>query len=124
MSEVTVHIGGRGYSLSCDPGQEDRLKELARYVDSRLKEIAHAGAASNEAHLFVLTALVLADELFDSKAMLGEFEEENEQLSARLRDIATGQAPRPLVQEELFVVQALDHLAGKIEHIAERIQKA
>ena len=123
MSEVTVNIGGRGYSLSCDPGQEDRLKQLARYVDSRLKEIAHAGAASNEAHLFVLTALVLADELFDSKAMLGEFEDENEQLSARLRDIASGQAPRPLVQEELFVVQALDHLAGKIEHIAERIQK-
>ncbi|MCB1681574.1 MAG: cell division protein ZapA [Alphaproteobacteria bacterium] len=124
MSEVTVHIGGRGYSLSCDPGQDARLRELAQYVDSRLKEIAHAGAATNESHLFVLTALVLADELFDTKEMLGEFEEENYQLSSRLRDIANGQAPKPLVQEEMFVAEALDHLAGKIEHIAERIQKA
>lgn len=123
MSEVMVTIGGKGYSLSCDPGQEGRLRELAKYVDSRLKDIAQAGAANNEAHLFVLTALVLADEIYDLKAMLGEFEDENAALSERLRDIASGQAPRPLVQEELFVAQALDHLAGKIDSIAARIQQ-
>lgn len=124
MSEVTVNIGGKGYSLSCDPGQELRLRELGAYVDSRLKEIAKAGAAQNDVHLYVLTALVMADELYDLKAMLGEFEEENNQLSQRLQDIASGEAPRPLVQEELFVAQALDHLAGKIDSIAARIEKA
>ncbi|MCB1592726.1 MAG: cell division protein ZapA [Alphaproteobacteria bacterium] len=124
MSEVTVVIGGKGYSLSCDQGQEERLRDLSAYVDSRLTDIGKAGAANNEAHLLVLTALVLADEIFDLKAMLGEFEEENTDLSRRLRDIVNGDEAGPLMQEELFVAQALDHLSGKIDTIAERIEKA
>ena len=50
MSEVTLKINNRGYSLSCDPGQEQRIGELGHYVDSRLQDISAAGAATNESH--------------------------------------------------------------------------
>ena len=65
MAEVTLSINGRDYGISCDDGQEQRVQDLGMYVDSRLRDIAKAGAASNESHLLVLTSIMLADEIFD-----------------------------------------------------------
>ena len=62
MAEVNLAIHGRAYDIACDDGQEQRVLEVGRYVDTRAREIAQAGAANNETHLLVLTALVLADE--------------------------------------------------------------
>lgn len=123
MSEVTISINGRGYALSCDDGQEERLKELGRYVNSRLNDIAHAGAADNESHLFVLTALVLADEIFDLKTHLSEMDAHIRSLEVSQDSSERGEYYE-FVQEEMFVAQAIENLAGKIDHIAERIQKA
>ncbi len=124
MPEVTVSINNRGYSLDCDEGQEKRLVELAKYVDARLSDIAQAGAATNESHLLVLTALVLADEVFDLKQELGAAEHDNYQLVQQLQNAEANGGEEYSEQEELFVVQAIEHLAGKIGHIADRIQKA
>lgn len=98
MPEVTLQINGRGYGIFCDEGEEERILALAEYIDSRLKDIAAAGAASAESHLLVLTALVLADEVFDLR--------ENQ-----------GGAP----EDEERTAQFIEHIAGKIEHLAERI---
>ena len=65
MAEVSITINGRTFGISCEDGQEQRVHDLGRYVDARLKEIAKAGAASNESHLLVLTTLMLSDEIFD-----------------------------------------------------------
>ncbi len=101
MPEVTLQINGRGYGIFCDEGQEDRILELAAFIDSRLQDIAASGAASAESHLLVLTSLVLADELFEAR-------EQN------------GSVPAASVDEEQ-AAQFIEHLAGKIEHLAERI---
>ena len=60
MAEVNLAIHGRSYGIACDDGQESRVMEVGRYVDARAREISQAGAAGNETHLMVLTALVLA----------------------------------------------------------------
>ncbi|MCB1784283.1 MAG: cell division protein ZapA [Alphaproteobacteria bacterium] len=119
MPEVTLNINGRGYSLSCDEGQEARLKEVAAYVNSRLKSISSSGAATDSSHLLVLTSLVLADEIFDLRDDVAEIEEQARYLQ--------GNAPAaqlPFDEDDALVAQAIDHLAGKIEQIAARIQKA
>ena len=67
MAEVNLTINGRNYGIACDDGQERRVQALGQYVDQRLKEIARAGAASNESHLLFLTSIILADEIFDLK---------------------------------------------------------
>lgn len=111
MAEVNITINGRSFGISCDNGQEQRVMELGRYVDSRLREIARAGAASNESHLLVLTALMLSDEIFDLR-------EDVAALGANVRSREEQE------REEAMVVGAIDQLADRIDQIARRIQSA
>lgn len=121
MSEVTLKINNRGYSLACDPGQEGRIEELGRYVDGRLQDISAAGAATNESHLLVLTSLVLADEVFELKDEMDKMK--------RYIDQHDFSSPRGLVgniseQDEKLIAESIEYLAGRIESIAGRLAKA
>lgn len=114
MAEVTLTINGKNFGVSCDDGQESRVIELAHYVDSRLKDIAAAGAATSENHLLVLTSLMLSDEIFDLRAQLESIGEQ----------ITSQEDEDSLKQDDLVIAQAIDHLAERIDNIASRIQKA
>lgn len=111
MAEVNVLINGRNYGIACDDGQEQRVLDLGRYVDARLKEIAKAGAASTESHLLVLTALVLADEIFDLKDGMVAVQRESK-AGIRLSE-----------QDEGDIVAIIDQLAARIDAIAGGLQK-
>ena len=111
MAEISITINGRNYGIACDDGQEKRVQELARYVDTRLKEIARAGAASNESHLLVLTSIILADEIADMKA----------QGIPMSHQPAVGVAITE--EEETAIVSAIDRLAARIDAIAGNLQK-
>ncbi|MBI1302012.1 MAG: cell division protein ZapA [Alphaproteobacteria bacterium] len=111
MPEVTLKINNRGYGLACDPGQEQRIADLGHYVDSRLQDIAKAGAATNDAHLLVLTSLVLADEIYELREQV-----------ANLRNGVAAPAKDP--QEEEILVRAIEHIAARVQNLNERIQQA
>ncbi len=112
MAEISITINGRNYGIACDDGQEKRVQELARYVDFRLKEIARAGAASNESHLLVLTAIILADEIADMKSTGTIPAAKQQAVGVRISD-----------EEELEIVSAIDLLAARIDQIAGNLQK-
>ena len=65
-SKATVKIFGQVYNLTCE-GQEDYLKELAAFVDSRMREIARTTQNVDTLKTAVLTALNIADEYFQLK---------------------------------------------------------
>jgi len=109
MAEVSVTIHGKVYGIACDDGQERRVQELGRYVDMRLREIAVSGAATNESHLLVLTALVLADEIFDAKMTPQQAPQVQEE---RLDE-----------EDERMIVDAINHLAARIDSVADRLTK-
>lgn len=115
MAEITITINGRNYGIACDDGQEKRVQELARYVDGRLREIARAGAASNESHLLVLTSIILADEIADLRTA-----------GATMQQQVMAQQPsgaRMTEDEEETIVSAIDLLASRIDAIAVNLQK-
>ena len=111
MGEVNISISGRNYGISCQDGQEERVNALGQYVDQRLKGISQAGAATNENHLLVLTALMLSDEVFDLRENVGS---QNQQL----------QSAEANQNDEAEVAGAIDQLADRIDQIAKRIQAA
>ncbi len=113
MAEVNVIINGRNYGIACDDGQEQRVLDLSRYVDARLKDIAKAGAASTESHLLVLTALVLSDEIFDLK----------DGMRATERQAQTTTGVRLTEQDEGDIVDIIEQLAARIDSIAGNLQK-
>ena len=111
MAQVTVNIKGRDFDIHCEDGQEARVHELGQYVDARLQDIAAAGAASSDNHLLVLTALMLADEVFDLR-------DNSDVLTNKLQDSQANQ------NDESSVALAIDELADRIDRIASRIQTA
>ena len=38
MGEVTVPVNGRSFAITCDDGQEPRIRRLAQYVDAKVAE--------------------------------------------------------------------------------------
>ncbi|HXR85447.1 MAG TPA: cell division protein ZapA [Stellaceae bacterium] len=66
MPQVSISINGRSYPVACDEGEEDRIRDLARLIDSKVAGFARQVGQAGEARLLVLAALVLADELTEA----------------------------------------------------------
>ncbi len=115
MSEVNLRINGRNYPILCDDGQEARIKELAGYIDSRLKEISESGAASNDNHLLVLTSLILADEIFSLKDNLNAAEGLLDESRAGFESLAQG--------DEDAISEAINSIANRIELLSSNLKK-
>jgi cell division protein ZapA len=120
LPKVDVSINGRSYAVACDEGQQDRVRELAGMVDSRVKQLIGPGPVGGvgETQILVLAGLMLADELTETKA-------------AQVAQGLAGQG-KPVVQpesalsaeDEELLVAAVDHLTDRIGVIADRLARA
>jgi cell division protein ZapA len=70
MAQVEVHINGRNYVLACADGEEARLRQLSDYLDGRMTKLARSVGMVGEARLFLLGALMLADELAEANTKI------------------------------------------------------
>lgn len=97
MATVTVEINGRPYAVGCADGQEERVRILARQFDTHVQRVAADVGQVGDIRLFLMAALVLADELHEARLGAG------------------GDAPAP---SEAGVAEALNAVAARIEKIA------
>jgi cell division protein ZapA len=104
MPQVSIMINGRSYPVACDEGEESRIRDLARVIDSKVAGFARQVGQAGEARLLVLAALVLADEL----------NEANE----AARRLGT-KAP-----ENVAVAGSVSRLAQRIEAVAARLESS
>src|SRR5215471_3847584 len=70
MGQVSLTINGRPFALTCDDGQEARIRRLGQYVDAKVAEFVKNVGQVGEARLLLLAALILADELADANEAL------------------------------------------------------
>jgi cell division protein ZapA len=110
MATVTVDVNGRAYSVGCEDGQEAHVASLARHFDSQVNEVAAAVGQVGELRLFLMAALLTADELADTRERLKEVEAEN----ARLRDSHAA--------IETAATRAVATAAARIEDMVARIE--
>ena len=123
MAEVRIRINSRDYDIACDDGQEDRVRELGQVIDKTFKDIAKAGAASNEAHLFVLTSLVLADEVYDLRQQVRDLQQA---VPAQSETATPAEATNDaLSEDEAYALRdAINAIASRVDNLAERIEQA
>ena len=82
MAEVEVQINQRSYKITCDDGQEDRLKLLAAHFDGHVSNLAEGLGQIGDARLMLLSALTVCDELFEARTRINSLEASAKDLDA------------------------------------------
>lgn len=100
MSNVTLSIGGRSFTVACAAGEEDHVAGLGRMIDSKLSSMGDT-AGQSEARLLLFAALLLADDLHGAQGKAGS-------AAATLDETS---------------LQHLDAIAGRLENLAARLER-
>lgn len=106
MATVTIEINGRPYAVGCADGQEERVRILARQFDSHVRRVAGDVGQVGDIRLFLMAALVLADELHEAR------------LSLQAGGGAPPPATAPADTSEPGLAEALNAAAARIERLA------
>jgi cell division protein ZapA len=70
MAHVTVCVNGRKYRMSCENGQEQRVVELASHIEGIVQDLKGGFQHVQEDRLFLMAALVIADQLSEIREEL------------------------------------------------------
>lgn len=90
-SNKTIKVFGEEYTISGDEIDYTYLRKVAKYVDLKMRELSKAIPDGNSKKVAILTALNIADELFQMQEMdidstLAVYEERTRKLIAMLDD--------------------------------------
>ena len=119
MATVGVTIAGRTYRMACGEGEEGHLQELARHVDTTLADLRKGFGEIGDTRLVIMTAITMADELFETRRRAAELE-------ARLAELATTRSESETMREALAadVAGALDAASARLERLAQHMNEA
>ena len=106
MSNVTLTIGGRDYTVACAAGEETHVVGLGRLIDGMLDTLPGA-VAHSETRSLLFAALLLADELHERRAAM-------EAEANRAARVAAANAISP---------DRLAALATRLETLAELVER-
>ncbi|HEY5072099.1 MAG TPA: cell division protein ZapA [Caulobacteraceae bacterium] len=106
MAQLAIEVNGKPYIVGCEDGHEGRLRELAALIDAQVKQLSRDVGQLGETRLILMGALMLADELSESKARLAAAEAE----SSSLREERE--------RAESAVASAVESAAQQIEALA------
>jgi len=88
---VTVQIAGQRFSLRGD--QDDRaMREMASYVDSRMKELQKQTRTADTQSLAVLAALQITEDLFKERRALADLKKRIRERSTALLHLVESRA--------------------------------
>lgn len=106
MAQLAIDINGRPYTVGCEDGQEAHLLEIAQLFDKYVRQVGQDVGQLGETRLFLMGALLLADELSDIKLRFAHAQAELSRLQAAQSSV------------ERRAVEALEAAATKIEGLA------
>lgn len=95
MSEVTLQILGRPYTIACEEGQESHIEKLGSMIESKLSNMQQLAPQRSQNLLFA--ALFLADELVDARQSGAT----DSDIQAQLEAARTTQQENEAVKQEL-----------------------
>ncbi|MCA0371332.1 MAG: cell division protein ZapA [Proteobacteria bacterium] len=133
MSNIQIEVNGRSYGIGCDDDQEEHIRRLVRQFDNHVKNLAQNVGQIGDQKLFLMAALLLADEAHELKQKLSSTEAE----LARLRDqrIDSSDAQKGM-QDKIsefetqmqqlveLASQSFDSASSRLTNIADKLDNA
>lgn len=112
MSNVTLTIGGRPFTVSASDGDESHVEMLGRMIDERVRRIGSQNQP--EARMLLFTALMMADELHDA----------HKQAPAPDPVAEAPVAPAEPAGPSPEVIARVEALAARVEKLAAHLEQA
>jgi len=119
MPLVNVMVNNRAYTIACDEGEEEHLKELAQHVDEKAREVLASVGQVGDTRMLLMAALLIADEHHDLTAKVAA--------GAQAASVSSGEKQSLHLRAEQAEGQAADMLesaAKRLEDIAARLAHA
>ena len=87
MANVNIKFNNKDYLLSCDDGQEESLKKLTKFLDSKYSELKDKLGNIGENKLLLITTIQLIDEYFDLKQKVAQQKAKLDIISNKFKEI-------------------------------------
>tara|TARA_Y100000590_G_scaffold281076_1_gene315795 strand:+ start:348 stop:800 length:453 start_codon:yes stop_codon:yes gene_type:complete len=87
MANVNIKFNNKDYLLSCDDGQEENLKELAKHLDTKYSELKKNLGNIGENKLLLITSIKMVDDYFDLFKKVKNTKNDFEKLSAKFKEL-------------------------------------
>ncbi|VAV90610.1 hypothetical protein MNBD_ALPHA08-892 [hydrothermal vent metagenome] len=116
MAQVVLTVNGHSYTMQCNDGEEDHLRELGLVLDAEVSKIKSAVGQVGDIRLLLMSGLVIADRLSETLQRVEELEDQIQGLRQSRTDAAKNGGP---VSEDVTV--RLDAAAERIEALAREI---
>jgi len=119
MPLVNVMVNSRAYTIACDEGEDEHLKELAAHVDAKVRELLGSVGQVGDQKLLLMAAVLITDELFEARARLdGQARKEGE--------LSTAQAElgARVSKSQEVAADALEAAAARLERMVEKLNAA
>ncbi len=119
MPHISVPVNGKNYTVGCDEGEEDHVRDLAAYLNKHVNDLAGSVGQVGDARLLLMAGLVVADELSEILSRVDELEAEVSNLRA-----GRGSAISASSTTEATAAAALQKAAARIKDIAGKLAPA
>lgn len=117
MPDLEVTIGGKGFQVSCQPGEEHFLRSAAAMLDAEAAPLIAQMGRLPESKMLLMAGLLLADKT-------AAVEDELRTLRAKLAELeARPTATRDVAVIPQQVVETLAEIAARAESMAARIEE-
>ena len=128
MPELTIHIGGRDFEVSCRDGEESYLQSAAAMLDHEASALAGQAGRIPESRMLLMAGLLLADKTAGLEDQVKELRRKLAETEVRMQHLQN-QTPTQPERIEVPVVPAdvtlrLAELAAEAEAMAERAEAA
>lgn len=119
MPLVNVMVNQRAYTIACDDGEEEHLRELAKHVDGKVRELLESVGQVGDGRLLLMAALLITDDYFDAIHRLEAQARDRDELS---RDLASTR--EKLGEAEKNAQATLEAAAKRVDDIAAALAEA
>ncbi|MDF1801628.1 cell division protein ZapA [Thalassovita sp.] len=127
MPEVEIKIGGRGFEVSCQDGEEHYLHSAAKMLDDEAQRLAAQIGRLPEPRMLLMAGLMLADKTAGVEDSLKDMTAQMEELKAELEKLKNAPAPEPVRVEvpvvPANVVETLAEVAAQAEALASQVEE-